>query len=111
MSLTVYKNAAILDGTKEMTLQKNKAIVENDKIKEIVDCHQIPANAAVADLGGRYVLPGLINLHVHLPGSGKPMNISKTNSDTSGLANTLLRNKPGRWILKKCATILPKQSC
>lgn len=102
MSLTVYKNAAILDGTKEMTLQKNKAIVvENDKIKEIVDCDQIPANAAVVDLGGRYVLPGLINLHVHLPGSGKPMNISKTNSDTSGLANTLLRNKPGRWILKK----------
>lgn len=33
----------------------------------------LPRGCAVLDMGGAYVLPGLINAHVHLFGSGKPM--------------------------------------
>ena len=102
MPLTVYKNASILDGTKDMTLQKNKAIVvEDDKIKTIVDASNIPAASKVIDLKGGFVLPGLINLHCHLPGSGKPVNITKTNTDMSGAIDRQLNKPVGRFIIKK----------
>lgn len=102
MSLTIYKNANILDGTKNMTLQRNKAfIIENDKIKKIIDTSSLPVNANSVDLKGCYVLPGLINLHCHLPGSGKPMNITKTNTDMSGSIDRQLEKPLGRFIIKK----------
>lgn len=101
MALTLYKNANILDGTKNMTLQKNKSIlVDGDKIQKITDTTNTPFPGKIIDLKGRYVLPGLINLHCHLPGSGKPMNITKTNRDLSGSIDRLLRKPIGRSIIK-----------
>lgn len=102
MALTVYKNANILDGTRNMTLQKNKAIlVKDDKILKITDNDSAPSDCKVIDLKNGYVLPGLINLHCHLPGSGKPMNISKNNTDMSGLIDKQLNQPIGRFIMKK----------
>ena len=46
--------------------------IDGEKINEIVDAQHIPAGYEAVDLGGKYVLPGLINMHVHLPASGKP---------------------------------------
>ena len=63
----------ILDGSEHMEPQTGKAVcIDGDKICEIVDAQKIPAGYETIDLGGRYVLPGLINMHVHLPASGKP---------------------------------------
>lgn len=102
MSLTVYKNANILDGTRDMTLQENKVILVNgDKIAGIYDNHGIPKNAKVIDLEGGYVLPGLINLHCHLPGSGKPMQIRQPSSGTPGIGNSRFAQKLIHYILKK----------
>lgn len=41
------------------------------------------------DAGGGYVLPGLINMHVHLAGNGKPQ---KKQRDNAKLVKTLLSN-------------------
>ena len=102
MSLTVYKNANILDGTRDMTLQENKVILVNgDKIAGIYDSHGIPKNAKVIDLEGGYVLPGLINLHCHLPGSGKPMPIKQPASGSSNVGKSRLTRKIIHFILKK----------
>lgn len=102
MSLTVYKNANILDGTRDMTLQENKVILVNgDKIAGIYDNHGFPKNAKVIDLEGGYVLPGLINLHCHLPGSGKPMQIKQPASDNSSSVNRKLVMKILHFVLKK----------
>lgn len=102
MSLTIYKNANILDGTKNMTLQKNKAIiVEGDRIQKIIDNSDIPSSSKIIDLNGCYVLPGLINLHCHLPGSGKPMSISKNKKDVSESIDRQLKKPIGRYIIKK----------
>ena len=56
-----------------MEPQTGKAVcIDGEKINEIVDAQHIPAGYEAVDLGGKYVLPGLINMHVHLPASGKP---------------------------------------
>jgi len=70
---TAYINGIILDGTKEMQPLEGKALlVEDKKISGIVNQGDIPEGYDLIDLKGKYVLPGLINLHVHLAGSGKP---------------------------------------
>lgn len=66
-------NCVLLDGSEHMEPQTGKAVcIDGEKINEIVDAQHIPAGYEAIDLGGKYVLPGLINMHVHLPASGKP---------------------------------------
>ena len=66
-------NCVLLDGSEHMEPQTGKAVcIAGEKISEIVDAQHIPAGYEAVDLGGKYVLPGLINMHVHLPASGRP---------------------------------------
>ena len=66
-------NFVLLDGTEQMQPQKGLAVlVENGRINAIVPDTAIPKDFKKQDLDGQYLLPGLINLHVHLAGSGKP---------------------------------------
>lgn len=73
MSKFALYNGYLLDGTRNMVPQKGLAVlVENGKIRGIVAETAIPKGFPKIDLEGQYLLPGLINLHVHLAGSGKP---------------------------------------
>ena len=90
-------NCVILDGSEHMEPQTGKAVcIDGEKIAEITDAQHIPAGYETVDLGGRYVLPGLINMHVHLPASGKP---KKKASDPNKLVKLItscgLMNKIG----------------
>ena len=90
-------NCVILDGSEHMEPQTGKAVcIDDEKIAEITDAQHIPAGYETVDLGGRYVLPGLINMHVHLPASGKP---KKKASDPKKLVKLItscgLMNKIG----------------
>ena len=65
-------NGVLLDGTRDMTPQTGKVVcVEGGQIAAVTE-GPVPAGYEPVDLAGRYVLPGLINMHVHLPASGKP---------------------------------------
>lgn len=93
-----FVNGIILDGTKNMVPQNGKAIlVDKDVITDIVDATKIPKEYEKEDLGGRYILPGLINMHVHLAGSGKP---KKKQSDPVKLVNLITSNALMRKIGK-----------
>ena len=90
-------NCVILDGSEHMEPQTGKAVcIDGEKIAEITDAQHIPAGYETVDLGGRYVLPGLSNMHVHLPASGKP---KKKASDPKKLVKLItscgLMNKIG----------------
>ena len=90
-------NCVILDGSEHMEPQTGNAVcIDGEKIAEITDAQHIPAGYETVDLGGRYVLPGLINMHVHLPASGKP---KKKASDPKKLVKLItscgLMNKIG----------------
>ena len=96
---TAYTNCIILDGTENMTPQRGKAILtEGGVITDIVPDSAIPVGFTQVDLGGRYILPGLINLHVHLAGSGKP---KQKQSDPVKLVKLITSNSLMRTLGKK----------
>lgn len=60
----------------------------------------------IIDLNGNYLLPGLINAHVHLPGSGKPSKTSKSPK----MVQFLMKIGFVRWIMRVLCEGYAKQS-
>lgn len=90
----IFKNATLLDGTKEMSARENTDIaVENGIITEIGSVKE-KSGDKVYDLKGKYLMPGLINLHVHMPAGGKPANKPMDSKKMAKLAmsNAFTRN-------------------
>ncbi len=76
-------NANIISGKLNDGVQSGKyVIVEDGKIAKITSDKAASDGLKVVDLNGKYLLPGLINLHVHLPGSGMPKDTKKQNKKT-----------------------------
>ena len=76
-------NANIISGKLNGGVQRDKyVIVEDGKIAKITSDKAAIDGLKVVDLNGKYLLPGLINLHVHLPGSGMPKDTKKQNKKT-----------------------------
>lgn len=68
-----FINGIILDGTKEMEPVYGKTVLtDGDRIVDILSDEAAVADCEIIDLHGAYLLPGLIDLHVHLALSGKP---------------------------------------
>ncbi len=66
-----FPNGKILNGTKDMQIQEGLCIlVQEGKITDIVPDTTDLHDYTVINLHGHYILPGLINMHVHLAGSG-----------------------------------------
>ena len=75
-----YRNAHLLDGTRDMLLRDGLAVLtDRETIAGIVPEEAIPEGFEPVDLGGKYLMPGLINLHVHLAGNGKPQKKQRDN--------------------------------
>lgn len=104
--MTAYRNAMVLDGTKQMRCIPNATVVEeNGKIQSVEPNGAVPLNCKTIDLQGRTLLPGLINLHCHLPGDGKPQSID---GSTAGLIQKQLKNPMGRFIMKEMSAASAK---
>lgn len=92
-----FIHGIILDGSQEMTPQDHKIILtDGEKIEGIVSEDTDLKGYTLVDLQGQYIMPGLINLHVHLPSSGKP---KKKQSDPVKLVRILTSNP----LFKKAA--------
>ena len=102
-----YINGIILDGSKEMEPQRGKVILtDGENIEAIVEKAQIKdrdlAEYEITDLAGNYIMPGLINLHLHLPATGKP---KKKQQDPVKLVKLLTSNALLRKLaLNLCAS-------
>ncbi len=71
---TAFTNLVLLDGSENMIPRRDCAVlVDGDRITAILPQKECDFTGfEVVDLQGRYLMPGLINLHVHIPASGKP---------------------------------------
>ena len=64
----VLKNFSLIDGTGTAVRPGSALIVENGRITWVGPAAQLktPAGARVDDYSGKFLMPGLIDLHVHL---------------------------------------------
>ena len=91
-----FVNGIILDGSKDMQPVAGKAILtDGDRITGITSELSDLQGYEIADLNGAYIMPGLINLHVHIPGSGKP---KKKPVDAQKVVNLITTNAVTREI-------------
>mgnify|MGYP001529153094 FL=1 len=79
-----------------MQVQEGQVIlVENERITDILPAEEAGKRNLKAsgyeeiDLQGKYILPGLINMHVHLAGNGKPQ---KKQRDNEALVKKIMSN-------------------
>jgi len=73
MAKYAFIHANIIDGTDTDNIMEAGTVLVNEGIIEKVSSKiAVPAGYEVIDVDGRYLLPGMINLHAHLFGTGKP---------------------------------------
>jgi imidazolonepropionase-like amidohydrolase len=65
LSLFVFRNAAVLDAHAPHRREGCDVVVENSTIREVSERPVNLSGATVIDVGGRTVMPGLIDCHVH----------------------------------------------
>lgn len=71
-----FRGARIFDGDSDRLIERRDVIVADDVIEDIIPTAQnAPADADIVDCGGRVLMPGLIDAHVHVYLAG--LNLSK----------------------------------
>ena len=94
-----FTNGKILNGTENMQVQEGFCILtDREKITDIVPATTSLTGYQVIDLQGKYIMPGLINMHVHLAGNGKPQ---KKQRDNEKVVKTLMGIALSRAIAYK----------
>lgn len=94
-----FTNGKVLNGTKDMQIQNGCCIlVQDGNIVDIVPDTTTLNDYKIINLQGHYILPGLINMHVHLAGNGKPQ---KKQRDNEKLVNTIMSSSLTRSIAYK----------
>ncbi len=89
-------NGKLLDGTENMQAREGVSIlVENGLIKDIAENGADLSGYEKIDLKGKYIMPGLINMHVHLAGNGKPQ---KKQRDNEKLVNKIMSTSLTRAV-------------
>ena len=66
MSQVLFRNAQLLDPTRADLADGTSVLVEGDRIREVSSRPIKAAGATVIDCGGRTLMPGLIDCHVHV---------------------------------------------
>ena len=64
-SVLVIQGGTVIDGTGAAPMADAVIVIENGRIRQISAGGEVPAGAQIIDAGGKYVIPGLIDSHVH----------------------------------------------
>ena len=103
MSKYAFINGRVLDGSEDMFAADGLMILvegENILSVEVYDAAKLEG-FCVIDLAGRYIMPGLVNLHVHIPADGNP---KEKASDAKKKVRLITSNPITRALGKKlCA--------
>lgn len=93
-------NGKILNGKKDMSAEEGLCVlVDGEKISKILPLRGANTEGyKIIDLNGKYLMPGLINMHVHLAGNGKPQ---KKQRDNEKLVKTIMSTALTRSIAYK----------
>jgi imidazolonepropionase-like amidohydrolase len=65
MSIQILKNCTIFDGVNEDLIEGGSIVIENDRIREVSETEVKHSDAEVTNMGGRFLMPGLLDIHFH----------------------------------------------
>lgn len=70
-TITAITNATVIDGAQRKPIKNAVIVIEGNRIKQVGAKNKIklPQNARVIDAAGKFVIPGLADMHIH-PGPG-----------------------------------------
>ncbi len=105
-------NCGIIDGHKDSKIINDgiilvKNIVEEGEVPGLItavgkkDDIEIPKDYKIIDLKGKYVLPGLINAHCHIFGSGKPTKLMEIDSEKLKKIAKILETPIGKYYMMR----------
>jgi hypothetical protein len=63
---TVYEGARVITGDGSAPIENGMLVVRNGRIVELESSIKAPAGAARVNLGGKTIIPALINVHSHM---------------------------------------------
>lgn len=102
------KNATLLDGTENMQIRPGTTVwIDGERIVYVGNNAEEMPESTVVDLNGAYLMPGMINMHVHLPASGKAPKSDKP-KNYKKLASSLLKYRLAQLIYIKLEEKLVK---
>lgn len=95
-----FVGGKVLSGKKDMTPEENLCVlIDGEKIEDVLPVREADLTGyKIVDLKGKYVMPGLINMHVHLAGNGKPQ---KKQRDNAKLVKTIMSTALTRAVAYK----------
>ena len=66
-SAVLIKGATLIDGTNNSPMSDTDILLEGDLIRQIGQLENVvlPSGAQIIEAQGKYVIPGLIDMHVH----------------------------------------------
>jgi hypothetical protein len=65
-SMLLIRGATIIDGLSDAPLRDRSLLIEGNIIREVLLANAaVPVGAQVIDLGGKFIIPGLFDSHVH----------------------------------------------
>jgi imidazolonepropionase-like amidohydrolase len=67
-TMVAIRGVTLIDGTGRPSIANATVVIEGNRIKDAGAQAQIPSGARVIDGSGKYLIPGLIDAHVHLRG-------------------------------------------
>lgn len=68
MATTLFRNLRLFDGLADSLAEGIEVLIEGERIKEVADRPITAGGARVIDCGGRTLMPGLIDAHIHAYG-------------------------------------------
>lgn len=91
--LTLITNANIFDGKNEKLIEDADILIEGNLIKQIGQDIAAPSGAEVIDAGGKFLMPGLIDVHWHTTYAYTPAQVLMLNQ--GDMAEVAIRSMTG----------------
>ena len=105
--LVAYVGATLFDGTGQASLENSVILVRGQKIISIGEGADIPPEAEVVNVQGKWIVPGLIDAHVHFMVSGRLY----TRPSIIDLRHIVSYEEEVKWIEQRLPVTLQTMLC